>query len=302
MPTPSTDQSLFARITSVFRHSRHLREILDEHYIPYSRIGTRTVARYRCELGRWEKLVGDLPIERIAESHFLRFRQQCQLCGLANSSTEGSVKVVKLLLKFARDRGWITRLPIFGRPLPIEEPEPEPATLDELGRLYTAAESAVFPGRGTISPCDWMRAFVVLEYWTGLRGQDLIWQFEWRHIREDCIKFRASKTGKRHVFPLHPTVMRHLSLVHGSHETRVLGVRSLNRVNDQLARMSAAAGIRKLTTTHIREACFTQWTLADETSGKLIHGCGIPRVLRRHYLGRLQILQASAERVRWFPL
>lgn len=280
-------------------HSLTLTDLFERHYIAYSRIKTGTIIRYRSELRRWDRIVGPVPIHRLRTEHFIVFRDECSRRGLSNSSTEGSIKIVKSLLRYAKDRGWIKSLPIFGKPLPIEEPEPEPATLDELSRLYEAATACGYPGKGLVSPTAWMRAFLVLEYWTGIRGQNLCWDFGWRHVREDSIRFRQSKTGKRHTFPLHPIVTAHLRLVYGMDERRVFAVRSLQRVNTELSRLCEAAGVRRMTTNNIREACFTQWTIAGETAGKLVHGCGLPRVLRRHYLGRLQVLEEAMPRFRW---
>lgn len=293
---------MFSLIQSLCTSTPTLTETLEQHYLPYARVAPATVDRYRCELRRWIRFVGDMQLHRVTEEHFAAFRNACLARRLSNSSTEGSVKIVKALLRFAKDRGWIKSLPIFGKPLPLEEPEPEPATIEELSRLYRAADVARFPARGSVSPAAWMRAFIALEYWTGIRGQDLISRFAWQHVREDHIRFRASKTAKRHTFPLCDVVVQHLRLVHGMDERHVFDTQSLQRVNAELERMCDSAGIRKLTTGHIREACFTQWTLAGETAGKLVHGCGLPRVFRRHYLGRLQILNDAAERFAWFDV
>lgn len=276
-----------------------LREILETHYQGYSRVSLATFRRYRCELGRWERICGDLPVNRIEPEHFVQFRDTCTAEGLAPSSIEGSVKVVKILLRYAKDRGWLTSLPVWGKPLPIEEPDVSPATLSELSKLYDASDVAERIGKRLVPPSDAMRAFLVLEYWTGIRGQNLVADLAWEDVKTDCIRFRQSKTGKKHIFPMHPIVTRHLELIHGMDDDRVFGLRSLQHVNWQLKRVCEAAGVRKLTTNHIREACFTQWTLADETAGKIVHGCGLPSVMQRHYLGRLRLLEAASGQFAW---
>ncbi len=286
-------------IVRLFTPRITLRTILEQHYAGYSRVAPQTMRRYRCELGRWERVVGDLPVRRISPEHFTLFRDVCVERGLSHSSTEGSVKVVKLLLRYAKDRGWVNALPVFGKSLRIPEPEVLPATMKELSALYEGAQIAERIGKGIVPPCDAFRAFLVLEYWTGIRGQNLISDLAWEHVTQDCIRFQQSKTSKRHIFPLHPIVSHHLGMVHGMDERFVLGLRSLQHVNYQLRRVCDHVGIRNLTSNHIREACFTSWMIADETAGKVIHGCGLPTVLQRHYIGRLQLLQSAAERFEW---
>lgn len=286
-------------IYRLFTSQITLRTILEQHYESYSRIKLATFRRYRCELGRWERVIGDLPARAIETEHFARFRDACEEQGLSNSSTEGSIKVVKILLRYAKDRGWIDALPIFGKALPIEEPEVEPATLKELSLLFEGADVAERIGKGIVPPRDAFRAFLILEYWTGIRGQNLVADLGWEHVRPDCIRFQQSKTSKRHIFPLHPIVTHALSLSHGMDDTHVLGLSSLQAVNNQLKRVCEHVGVRKMTSNHIREACFTQWTIADETAGKIVHGCGLPKVMQRHYLGRLQLLQAAGDQFAW---
>ncbi|MCA9111509.1 MAG: hypothetical protein KDA52_16270, partial [Planctomycetaceae bacterium] len=273
-------------------------EVLLQHYIQFTNVRPQTAKRYKCEVRRWERLAGSPKLFEINADHFLRFREAALAEDLKPSSLEGSLKIVKAVLRFAKDSGWIDSLPRWGKPLTIETPPADPATLDEIEALYRIADNAFRPARGSVSPADWWRAFLCLELWTGLRVSDAIMRFSWENVEADKIMFRASKTGRMHIFPRCPIVDAHLKLVADWDPDLVVGnpgPRMVTTVRDEMKWLCGQAGIRELTPKALREACVTNWLIAGESAGRIIHGTGLT-IAERHYAGRLQILTEASQR------
>lgn len=247
-----------------------------DHYEAHARLRPGSVRRYRSELTR----------------------------GLKPDTIESTVKIVKAVLRYCRDRGWINRLPVWGKPLPSEPPEPDPAKLEELAALYSVRQHAKLFGSGLRSPADGFSAWLSLGLWTGLRLMDLSWNLERRHVLWDrgCVRFRASKTSKVHLFPISGPVEFHLRLAEQGAGDRLFGIRNGQQVERELTRLCEIAGIRRLTPQNIRQASVTEWDALGV--GHLIHGCGlrdgekVPRVMR-HYLGVLRRLEAVADQFPW---
>lgn len=279
--------------------------VYHDSYEAHARLRPGSVKRYRCELNRWQRHVGDLAISSIETEHFELFRSACLRAGLKPDTIESTVKIVKAVLRYCRDRGWINRLPVFGKPLPSDPPEPEPVTTAEFNALMRAANHSTLFGSGLRSPAVGFQSWLAIGYWTGLRLMDLSCNLAPKHLRwaDGCIKFRASKTGARHVFPITPIVEYHLRRAEtGATPDSLFGVRAGHLVDRELARLCLRAGIRKITAKHIRQASVTEWDRLG--CGHLVHGCGlshgekVPRVMR-HYLGVLRRLNAVADRFEW---
>lgn len=106
--------SLFSLLPLPKRHSQlTLREILEQHYIPAVSLGKPTIHQYRSDLRRWDRIVGSHPVGRIREAHFRQFRRQCIDNGFSIDTMRNSQWLVRSLLIFAHDRGWIRSLPVW---------------------------------------------------------------------------------------------------------------------------------------------------------------------------------------------
>ncbi len=278
-------------------------EVLMEHYSKFATITPVTLRRYACEIRRWERLTGSPKLYEISQEHFWTFRQAALNEGLLPSSIEGSTKVAKIILRFAKDSGWIKSLPNFGKPLRVDSPPADPATLDEIEALYRIADHASRPASGDVSPADWWRTFLVLELWTGLRIGDMLFNLKWENVEADRIMFRANKTSRLHIFPRCPVVDAHLRLVEDWHDTLVIGTirqSTAQQVRDEMRFLCEEAGLRTITPHQLRDACVTNWLIAGESAGRIIHGAGLT-IAERHYAGKLQLLTEASTRFRWPP-
>lgn len=290
----------FAKRETVAPESRMTLLELLPIYIERVQLGDASLRRYRCELRRWEKVVGIVPIEAITIATFDLFRQRCQQDGLRNGTIESTVKIAKAVLKFCRDRGWLSKLPYFGKPLPVASPSPEPITVAELDAMYRACEVATMNGRGSLSPREWWQAWLVIGYWTGLRVTDLTTHLDWKHILADRIQFQASKTGSQHIYPLCEPVLRALDTMRKAPvDGAIFGGKFFWHERHQLKLICKAAGVRQtIGPKNLRQASVTSWLTADHTAGTLIHGCGLPGVLH-HYVGVLRTLSEAAPKFPW---
>lgn len=273
-------------------------QVFESHYRAHARLKPLSERRYRCELSRWERFCGAVAIRNLVPETFAAFRNAGLAAGLKPESIESTIKVVKAIVRFCRDRGWISALPIWGKPLPGDFPEPNPATLAEIEAVYLQARHATLMGRGGVSPHAAMQAWLAIGLWTGLRLSDLSQRLSWSHVRWDqgCIRFKASKTSRPHVFPISTPVERHLKLLEPNGHESLFGVRTVYRIDVELGRLCEAAGVRRLTAQNIRQASVTQWDALGV--GPLVHGCGLPKVMN-HYLGVLQRLNQVADRFPW---
>ncbi|MBX3438025.1 MAG: hypothetical protein KF861_11085, partial [Planctomycetaceae bacterium] len=160
-------------------------EVFEKHYLAFASPSPVTRRRYYCELRRFERLADSPRLCDLNHETFRRFRERAMAEELSASSIEGSMTVVKAVTRFARDAGWIKSVPQFGKPIRIDAPIPNPATLEEIELLYRFADHASRPAKGKVAPADWWRCFLCLELWTGFRVSDVASRFAWEHVRED---------------------------------------------------------------------------------------------------------------------
>ncbi len=270
-----------------------------DHYADYARLAHSSVRRYRCELRRWTRLMGTVRILDLQTEHFIKFRDRCLEIGLQPETIEGTIKVIKAILRYAKDRGWIVGLPVFGKPLKMPHPEPDPATAEEINTLWNVLKYAEFPARGRLSPCNWWECWLTLDWFTALRLEDSM-RLAREHLRpmENAIRFQASKTSLVHWFPVCHPVNYRLDQLTATEQPLLLGRHSQHRLRAELERLCAAAGIRRLTPRSFRQSGVTAWKIAGRTAGDLIHGTGLPKVLES-YVGVLEILREALPRLKW---
>lgn len=274
-----------------------LSTLFESRYKVDARLRPASIRRYRSELNRLDRLLGPVPIPDFRVNHFDNFRNAALEAGLQPETIESSIKVAKAILRYARDRGIIKAIPLFGKPLRITAPEPEPATHDEIEALWSVFKLANYPGRGRLSPCDWWKAWSTIDFFTALRIEDSM-RLAKEHVRSDHIRFQASKTSAVHLFPLVSPVSDWTEELFKSDSPLLFGRHRQNGLRDEMARLCELAAIRRLTPKCFRQAGITAWVKADETAGKLVHGCGLPGVLH-HYIGVVDVLRSALDRFVW---
>lgn len=259
--------------------------------------------RHRYDLKRWGRLMGETSIGEISTQSYQKFRVLSAERGDSPETTETTLRTVRQVLNACAAAGELQAVPHPGRCRKGRRPAPRPATPAELRSLWEAATTARWPETEAWKlPSAWWRAWLAVGYWTGLRLTDLTWGLGREHIRQDAIRYAASKTGASHVFPMTEHLRRIVAQAAAEYASPLLScARSANLLRKHLRTLCDNAGVRHLTPKHLRQASVTEWSKADARAGELIHGCGLPAVLR-HYIDPLEILASAAPRVMWpFP-
>jgi len=168
-----------------------------------------------------------------------------------------------------------------GKRLRRPRPMPSPVSVDAIGRTWQSADG-------------WLRQWIVLSYWTGLRLADSIrLQLQLTGTESDRLQLVASKTGHAEVWPLPDWLRPHLqplSLPYGhANDHAMLLIRSaITRAN----REHPTDWLPK----NLRQRSITEWSQANGMAGAIIHGSGL-RVLT-HYVDPISILSSASERLR----
>lgn len=250
-----------------------------------------TARRLRHNCHRWEICSGN-PHLTDCQGFFDRFRRCASDAGYSPVTIESTISDVRYV---AGHLG--IQLPP-GRRLRIPAPCPTVPSLDTIGRLYEAADTAVWPRRLWCDRGDWWRCLVLVVLWTGLRRGDLV-KLKWADIGVDDIRLEAGKTKRVHHIPLVPTVSRHLAAIRPPREAdRVFELprsNSFRAFARQLDALATAASVPRVTLQQIRRTSITLWTSVNAEAGRLIHGCGLG--VMAHYLDPLAVLRATAQRI-----
>lgn len=177
---------------------------------------------------------------------------------------------------------------------------PVPST-ELLSSAYDNAASAEWPVSprsrtpqlNLVSNEEWWRAFLVFAFFTGMRLRDLrsiTWQ-DW-----DRARWQASKTGKVHHYPECAIVARHLRPLRTRRSPRIF---AFSKSQERFVRreLKFISGSELLTPQAIRRCSITQWTIAGDQAGKLIHGIALG--VMTSYLDVQRILAASLPRLTW---
>lgn len=279
-------------------------ELLDMYAEEWStEMHPATRRRYRYELGRWARLTGDPPINEIDTQTYQRFRAATIEAGLKPATCESALRVVRSILRMAMAHGLIDRAPDRGRARRISAPQPQPPSPAEVDEFLKAAHYETRWPRLHVRPRVFWYSVVCVGCWTGLRRWDLLWGLQWRHVdlENHVIRYSASKTDHEHAWPLTPLVERHIEAMRptfGTDPERLVFGPGLSPhlLQQTMERLCLAAEIRRLTFKMFRQYAVSQWTAANEAAGQLLHGCGLPRVLR-HYIDPLVVLSKCADAV-----
>lgn len=283
-------------LLQLFR-SKTVSALFQDEYLSQASLKRTTKSRYRSDMNRWKRYVGDTPINRIKEQDFQEFRNKALADGLEASSVESTVKLLKALVRYARDRGYISSIPLFGKTLKLRRPTPRSATLEELSKLYTiGAARAQYPYDRGVDPAVWWRAYLVVGFWTALRERDLGRGIAVEHFMHDRIEYCASKTSRPHIYPLSDVVSSHVAALRAEKGSLFRQMHP-NPLRAELRRLCAYSGIGELTPKNIRQASINNWYVCSLAAGDLVQGNGIR--VREHYQVPLQIMQRVCDQFVW---
>lgn len=161
-------------------------------------------------------------------------------------------------------------------------PEPQPAPIESIDSMW--------PHLAT-----WSRQLVALGYWTGLRLNDAIGAHLTGDFSGDVFRWQAHKTGKAHLWPV-PAWLRDIMSAKVSPPYRAATDHAQVIVRAEFERCCKLAKIDRLNPIQLRQRAVTEWTRANATAGKIVHGCGLG--VLNHYIEPLSVLESAAPRVR----
>jgi hypothetical protein len=226
---------------------------------------------------RFSRYLPGLEPERIDSECLQLFREKAMQDALSHVTIEKTVTDVCTVSKSITGK---TLEP--GKRLRQSRPQPQPVPIESV--------EAVFQVSG-----PWLRQWLVLTYWTGLRLQDSISAQIRLPAVGTALTWKASKTGHSHQYPLpewirpHLQVRQSLGAAYPRHWLQSL-------VYQHLSAACEAAKVPRFTPQQIRQRSITEWSRANATAGRLIHGCGIG--VLSHYIDSLSVLESAAPRVR----
>lgn len=225
---------------------------------------------------RFLRAIGDRTAEQVTAADLQQFRQTAMAAGLSHATIEKTVTDVATIVKA------ITGIVLeVGRRLRQSRPEPVPVPISDINATWQAAT-------------PWLRQWIVLTYWTGLRLGDSMGLQLALPISGDAIRWRAGKTDHCHVYPLPSWIVPHLDPLPlpynhpGGHSVKIM--------REHLWAACLAARVPYWNPQRLRQRSITEWTRANATAGQLIHGCGIG--VLSHYLDPLSVLESAAPQVR----
>lgn len=271
-----------------------------EELIPQDGIAVRTRSKLRHSISRWMRLGGcESPLD-VTTATIASVRSSGVDSKLSAKTIESTISDVLTLLSLAGrkvDPGRRLRVVVNCKSVP---------EMECVEKLYSLSNQWRFPARlRTISGSfvdvsvelreSWLKAFVVIGIWTGLRLQDLL-SLKWGSISQNRIAWRASKTSREHRFPMCDVVRSHLEPLKALDRPTVFGVSGSNPtlIRDELHRVMPMGTI---TPQALRRASVTTWATVSPEAGRIVHGTGLG-VLRHYYDGE-QILRACCDRFPW---
>ena len=148
------------------------------------------------------------PVAKLERRHILKWRDaMADRPGAANKM----IRVVKLLMSFAVDRGLRTDNPAKGIRL----------LKGGRYRAWTDQELARFEAKWPLGKLE--RTGYALALYTGQRREDLT-KMAWGDIAGDAILVTQGKTGRRLKLPLHPELKKALMAITERHDAAIMGV------------------------------------------------------------------------------
>lgn len=251
-----------------------------EHVVPHSRQSDFTRRNTLSRLKRWARISGDPDVREISTASLVAYRQRAAAAGIAADTIESDISAVLLTLKMCHRAGLTSVVPWAGTRLRRRSsPRPVP-TLEQIGRCYAHAAVASWPHY--MDAGQFWRTWYVVSLWCGMRRNDVLFRITREMCSRDAIRCTAAKTGRHHIFPMHPVVWRHIDAMPKTDRLFDVG-RSLKQVRRELDRISDAAGVSpRIQPQAMRRASITAWEECAG-AGRIIHGCAAD-VVTNHYL------------------
>lgn len=224
---------------------------------------------------RFERVCGTLQPDAITTEHLSTFRAKARDC-LSAATIEKTCTDVITIVRHVTGK----TLPA-GKRLRQPRPTPEPIDVDVIAAVWQHS-------------IDWLRQWLVVSYWTGLRLSDAIALQATFPANGTSIRWIASKTGHSHAYPLPDWLRPHvqkLDLPYTASENY-----SCRVLRTHLAAACMAAGVKYFHPHTIRQRSVTEWSRVNGTAGSIIHGCGLG--VLQHYVNPLSVLEAAAPRMR----
>lgn len=221
---------------------------------------------------RFARMMGNLNIESIDEATLKHWQAKQEKDGLSVWSIKGGLKDLRTLIRAAGRDVKIAKIP-------DPEPNPQPVPLNDI--------NAVWPYLAA-----WSRQWIVIAFWTALRFADTVRMQ--RVVEPDKLEWKASKTGRRHRWPVPEWLKAHLGKVPlpytKSEDWSEVIVRA------ELERACKLAGVPRFLPNNVRDSSLREWVRADFNVGKVVHGCRLGVI--GHYVDILDIIGPVAPRVR----
>lgn len=230
---------------------------------------------------RFADLVGNLPVTKITEQHFQTYREKCLERKLCSKTIESSIGNLLTLIKAATGK-FIER----GKKLKIPRPCPKPVELEDITAVYIAADG-------------WLKQWLALTYWTGLRLADSI-DFH-RQLSESnleqmrTLEMIASKTQRTQRWPFPEWLKKHLKPMKLPYSTGCID-NAKKFIRLAIAEHCRMAGVKVWTPKQLRQRSITEWSRSNATAGAIVHGSGLG--VLGHYIDPMQILESAADGVR----
>ena len=238
--------------------------------------------KLRYSESRWLRLTG-VPLDQVRPEHFVQLRTAGLAAGLSPHSIEQTCQDVSLLTGVHR-----------GKPLDRPLPSPDVPTVQQVDAIYRHVSVAQWPVSRSWMSCstkDWWQGWIVVAGFCGLRLRDL------RAMTMDCVRARkltASKTKKTHPLPISGFLHRHIQSLNAT--DKLFGTLPEKQLRRELQRIATAAGVPYVPPHGFRRFAVTQWSLANDLAGRIIHGEGLSRVMA-HYVQPQAILDKWAPQV-----
>lgn len=304
-----------------------IREAFGRFVLPAAQFADSTTKNHRSMLSRWERLTTNPPVKSVTSATIAAYRTTCKGAGYAPDSTEGGIRTILRVLRACQEAGLIPVVPSPGVSLTLRQSPRYVPPLADFGLLHQAAEAAKWPT--WCDPAPFWRTVFAAVFWTGCRRGDAFGRLLWESVTADTISWSAAKTGKLHVFPMHPVLKRHLeswrascasaersadgaSAASGTAsarrnaagrcpstlDDRLFPIGKCNhQILREMRRMSAAAGVRPITLQSLRRLSATEWQAAKWGAGEVVQGCALGKASRLYIVPR--ILQQAAPLVEW---
>ena len=223
---------------------------------------------------RFVAVVGNFAINDLTQNHLDQYVRTSRDSGSSDWTIAGTLKDIRTLCRACNG-------PVLRFDIRKPRPEPHPAALEDLSAIWRHM-------------ADWSRQWMAIQFWTCLRLTDVIAFQRSSELGGSVWRYRASKTGQPHAYPVPDWLKQWCSAVrlpYGRSDdwSQVL-------VRAELDRCCKLAGLSRILPQQVRQAGLTAWAGANATACQIIHGCGLG--VLSHYLDPLSVLESAAPRVR----